>query len=390
MLISYSTDLSPEKWPLCHFKRILASKMQPYFFFWLVQLAASQAQLLVSVDEAEYAATLLRQNEHNSGRRRLWAETAGLPKCRSKQTSSDVRLIFIHVFKAAGSSIRHLLREYSLACRRSWGALVECDKGDLVGATSLKCRLKDVINSESVRGSRNRDVKVLEKNPSLEEVRKFDVIGGHLTFAVGGVYPPQYNVHYVTLVREPISSIVSGIRFVHPEFGLDEVIAAVNTYPGRSRFYSNAVNYLSANNSFAEAEANIATMFDVLGLVENYQVSIKLLQLFVDPSLSWKGWFESETKNKSPGQYTTNDILALLDGPTFSRLVNYTRNETQLYETALTAHANTCSAIVKNAARNLRVPEQELLLETPCSCELQRYDANGNHARTVTCSPLEV
>ena len=51
---------------------------------------------------------------------------------KARTVADEPVLLFIHVFKAAGSSVRELFRRYAERCGRRWACLVQCANADFV------------------------------------------------------------------------------------------------------------------------------------------------------------------------------------------------------------------------------------------------------------------
>lgn len=105
---------------------------------------------------------------------------------RRLTTNDDFVLLFIHVFKAAGSSMRTLLRRYAEKCQKRWACLVTCTEGGAERNGVVQCRLRDVVNlqRQAVFGRPPGRTK-LRRNPSSELLgQQADVLGGHFYYGM--------------------------------------------------------------------------------------------------------------------------------------------------------------------------------------------------------------
>lgn len=145
------------------------------------------------------------------------------------------RLVFIHMFKTAGSTIRTLFREYSKKCDRGWVCVTDCsdlDPSSFIGKESIdavwqpredsktwdnppKCRIKDQVTRTD-----SRDVE-FERPPDNERIRNnADILGGHLSLGVNPwAQQDHINVRYLTFVRDTPIKFVSGL--IYTTFQMD-------------------------------------------------------------------------------------------------------------------------------------------------------------------------
>lgn len=127
---------------------------------------------------------------------------------------------FVHIFKTAGSTLRHFFREYATTCRKTWVCLVECAA---VKPSSIQrgeywdpCKVKEVTD-----GRRDGQGFSRVKNSVLEQ--HVDVLGGH--FRIGSAdylfrgqstqatSPSSQSVRYIVFLREPKARFVSARLF---------------------------------------------------------------------------------------------------------------------------------------------------------------------------------
>lgn len=132
---------------------------------------------------------------------------------------------FVHVYKAAGSTIRTFFNKYAAICRKSWMVLVSCTEVESFSIQSdvnwKKCRVKEVVDGrKQIHYHESRKKRMLYPTVNntviLENV---DIIGGHMRIGtgdsifgntVGESVPP---VRHIVFLRDPKTRFVSGILY---------------------------------------------------------------------------------------------------------------------------------------------------------------------------------
>jgi hypothetical protein len=144
---------------------------------------------------------------------------------------TDVRPIFsfVHVYKAAGSTLRDFFERYSLICRKSWMVLISCTK---VKSSSIRanedwkgCRVKHVVNGRHVNLHNIGDAKAERPYPTVNNTilrENIDIFGGHIQIGSGDfihgnpavAFPAQTPpVRHIVFLRDPMARFVSGILY---------------------------------------------------------------------------------------------------------------------------------------------------------------------------------
>mmetsp|Transcript_67041 Transcript_67041/g.131487 ORF Transcript_67041/g.131487 Transcript_67041/m.131487 type:complete len:425 (-) Transcript_67041:7-1281(-) len=295
--------------------------------------------------------------------------------------ASNGQVVYFHIFKAAGSTVRSVLRGFADQCGVSLVILIQCGAhgGDPLvhGDGTVDCEVKDSDNLHA----RLHAGKAREAQTSLNALERAQIIGGHLDYSL--VSRGHFSsAALVTVLREPVSAFVSGLRYhadtilrgclgsQHRKHHCDGlrahtrlhgiVTSAVRDVGARNqtgKLVGNAVLYLSAHGKtnhptdpsqdwerVRESIGNLGT-FSVVGLVENFEVSMTLFQRFLDPEHTFKQWHPAHTKNSSPDSFGLADVLAKLPNATRSALDSALAGEHAIYAAALEAHARTCSAV---------------------------------------------
>ena len=82
------------------------------------------------------------------------------------------------------------------------------------------------------------------------------------------------------------------------------------------------------------------------GIVENWDVSMRMLQRFLDPTHGWRGWHNDDRRNVGKQAFSTASVLRQLGSTDELRLAAYVSRERALYAAAVAAHRATCRALL--------------------------------------------
>ncbi|KAJ8599606.1 hypothetical protein CTAYLR_004673 [Chrysophaeum taylorii] len=279
---------------------------------------------------------------------------------------SEVVLLFVHIFKAAGSSVRTLLRRYAEKCERKWVCLIECSEGGAEKNGVVQCRLRDTVNvGRQALFSRapGRHSK-LRRNPSAELVGlEAEVIGGHYYYGMHGILAPGRSYAYFTVLREPVATWISGIRYHDRALRSVESVAAAaaaSLPPTASKQkYANAMSYLvpadqrrgvSARVKLEISRTNLRD-FRVVGLVESWSATVDALAAVLDADLAIPSFWDrhkSLSRNTASGQFGGRDVVSILrrDETLWGRVRAFLDVETRLYADAIARHAHTCRQVL--------------------------------------------
>lgn len=278
-----------------------------------------------------------------------------------KEPSDDFVLLFVHVFKAAGSSMRALLRRYATKCERRWACLVQCSEGGLATRGYVPCRLRDTVNlsRESVFG-RPPGAKKLRRNPNAELLgRNAQILGGHFHFGMHQILGER-PFAYFTILREPAATWISGIRYHDKSLTKDQVVAAlVAALPDSPKpQYANAITYMLDNEQRKQpptrkleaARANLRHV-KLVGLVESWGTTIDMLQAVLDADRSISGFwqrYKTVEKNTANSRFSGDDVVRDLrrHHDTWTRVAQYLSVENAFYADALLAHLASCVSLL--------------------------------------------
>lgn len=296
-------------------------------------------------------------------RRLATHQTSGL-QCRPGSAgTSDTSVVFIHIFKAAGSTIRDIMRKYAESCDRSWACLIHCDKEDLVREVgskkkkiksvkrkAIRCDVKDTVNppGDDLEG---------ESTPRASELAGIDLLGGHVTYDLRVVFDPvpNHRVHFITVIRSPETSLISGFRQVHREWNFRQVQAAVRRVLEEGTLVTAAVKYLGSNSSsfhnardrsgwYAQAMSNLR-QFSLVGIMDKMDITMRMLEAWLDPSGGCPQCWVPEKRNPSTG-FQPEDVLASLTDEERRDLRALLRDENALYQVGQEMFHSTCASIL--------------------------------------------
>ncbi|KAL3823858.1 hypothetical protein ACHAXA_004130 [Cyclostephanos tholiformis] len=207
--------------------------------------------LVTTGEQRRHADSRMNTRNHHLARTYIPASTIDLPSytrdmarrairpapwtCGDKRVVVDpltnVRPIFsfVHVYKAAGSTLRDFFERYSLICRKSWMVLISCTK---VKSSSIRanedwegCRVKQVVNGRHVDLHNIDDAKGERPYPTVNNTilrENFDIYGGHIQIGSGDFihgrpvtdFPSQTPpVRHIVFLRDPMARFVSGIMY---------------------------------------------------------------------------------------------------------------------------------------------------------------------------------
>jgi len=289
---------------------------------------------------------------------------------KTRDVRSEPAVLFVHVFKAAGSSVRGIFRRYADKCQKRWACLVQCQRGGLPTRTTVPCRLRDMVNLNRrlVMGEDGR------RNPRTENLGALaHVVGGHFHYGMHAMVPPGRPYFYVTVVREPVSTWISGMRYHDKSLKTvqDVRLAAEKYLPRRSnRFYQNSLTYLGAVDGLplgrkapmpVKLVSALQNLEDVLvvGVVESWPTTIDLLQAMLDPSdgapYMWDRYREApRKKNTASKSLSSADVVRDLRGDGYwADIRRFLLFENAFYAAALARHALACKH-VRIAVSSLR------------------------------------
>ena len=298
--------------------------------------------------------------------------------------SPNHKLIFVHVFKTAGSSFRSFFRDYGMQCKKGVATIISCSN---VSSQSMYFSDPDEpwVPDCTVKELLNRSRKVIQKQTQM----KLSHLQQHADVAIGhfpyGLHSNWKNTltdefikpQYVTFFREPYSKYISGRLFVHEKkkWTFDEAVSEIKRgihEQKKEGIYNGYKKYLLTPEQREEGlkkniseqkwvdimKQNILDTHSIVGVIEEMPGSISLIQsvIDVDKTLTAKlnGLvYPESSKNKiakNQSTLSTSKVVAKLkeDEETWIILTEILTYEFQLYDFAVKVHDLQVEALKQN------------------------------------------
>ena len=324
--------------------------VQLYLGFRMNVGIANGPSLVSHLPEAEIESNAVG---HSSPIVRLGPKLDPIFRCTTKPTFRRNKLVFVHVFKTAGSTIRNFFDAYSDWCFAGWAIVVGCATvdADTIGSNRREglsphdddiwnatnpipgeppCCLKRTWNRT---GSKRWKMDVENRYVAQE----LDIIGGHLPLGVEDVWKKtahlstevqnSIGVTYLTFIRNAVDKLVSGTSYKTKDPTVDGVVDKIRTdveqYLARGEYQAKYGEYfitprqkkeyaqrgvtLTAEESAVEQMANLLEYNVVIGATERMSDSLHLLQSLIDEDGEATELFEefgmvtyNKTNNEKP------------------------------------------------------------------------------------------
>ncbi|CAM9509422.1 unnamed protein product [Scytosiphon promiscuus] len=296
------------------------------------------------------------------------AEEAGAA-ISPREEEPTTTLLFMHLWKCAGSSLRHLLRDWAEAKRQEIGIVVRC--ADPVNEEGKICMQRHALIDEEVQ---------------RPFIRRKQVVAGHFTW--GFQQRVQQPFVMFTTLRNPLELFVSGQQYLNRKASRhfahavslvqETMVQAIRNHYMRGGVMmpegmgnAKSVGFIyrlvdpvragspgeGANGSkplqtaAQEARDNLDT-FWLVGVIEQYQGFMAVLQAMMDPLQSERPLWESYSVgryNKSP--QGAGKVLAAID-PGLVREFNHTlHHQWEVYAHAVDLYKHRCFQMLHNGDR---------------------------------------
>lgn len=321
-----------------------------------------------------YVLSKLPKTYHSHVKSSIQAAIQPLWTCHGKSSTVVEKLLFVHVFKTAGSTMRSFFHNYANHCRRqSYATLTKCTNVDskrLASSSWSPCLLKDARKKGKYRH--------LNRKPVRRTDLDYTILGGH--FRLGLVdrlsNKPQQkqqrqqqfpNPKFRNLIffRNAAVKYVSGkvyIKSQNPKkkktITSSEIIRGIQSEMKHAerlqKYHSKYATYLltpeqhhqSHNWTYAQQVhimcQNLIDYNVTIGIVEEMSQSMEVLQHLMDPQHDVTPLFvrysqsNSSSRNISPiSSHGILDQLQREDRDTYQRLLNYVKWEQEVTDFAL-------------------------------------------------------
>jgi hypothetical protein len=334
------------------------------------------------------ALELLRSYDPGSQLPPFWncSSPRGGSEADPTKNASSGKLVFVHVYKTAGSSMRDLLKWYGRRCGPRSVAIVFGCSG--VSASTLnetvwreaKIEKEDGENRSRRSGGRACALSHAFDASSGREYNDgtfgrglyehVDVVGGHLPLGVHLPGPPHQDHHqqpggggevrYLTFVRDPLDKYVSGKLYSNRRRGWTAEDAIKRISYEISHLYRHGGHYekyskylltpaqreakMSVDDKVMTMQSNLAGMSVVVGVVERMDESYQLLQRVLDGAGELDKTFRLLRSHKlvrNKSALSTSDIVRQLkaNDPDFERQARVVlSSEYMVYDFAAKLH----------------------------------------------------
>ncbi len=301
-------------------------------------------------------------------------------KCTS--SPSQKKLIFVHVFKTAGSTFRQFFDEYGQSCNKGVTTIISCSQ---LSSSSLNsndpnipwepgCELKHTITRSSDNENGHSEmIYTKDKKVTTKHLQTYsDIVIGHLPLGIHKYWidpstQKEIEEQYIAFFREPYVKFVSGRLFVNQnkhwtlKKAVKEISKTIKTYYKNGNYYNGYIKYLTTpeQKEYGKEEQisngqwvhyinqNIIDMHVVVGIVESMSDSLELIQSLVDVDRERTEYFQSLIYPSHAGSLVANKselssskIVSILKEDTklwrmFEEIMKY---EFKIYNFALKVH----------------------------------------------------
>lgn len=268
------------------------------------------------------------------------------PLWSCSDTDRKKKLVFAHIFKTAGSTMRSLLRSYAEECNAGYVTVINCGAVNLESLRpgnnwekddefrsiqhGTDCKLKTTIfrnNTEFNQAGHEGPM-----NTTYLGEANVDIVSGHVAIGVDHEWKDDKGKHvdvqYLTFFRESTHKFVSAVLYLRPKLTFEEAVVQIKA-AARQRvesgdYLSDIANLMTPvqreefrkkNVTLTPEEGanlmiqNLKEQNILVGIVERMSESLEMLQHVVDKDGELDSLFESYGKIP-PGANETKEIKA--------------------------------------------------------------------------------
>ena len=243
------------------------------------------------------------------------------PMWSCKDKDRKKKLVFVHLFKTAGSTLRRLLRAYSETCNAGLNVVIGCAPvlpesirtGKWMRADKLPCTL-----SQTVCRNKTTIQKASPMNTTHLEESDADILAGHITMGTECDWKDENGKHvdvqYLAFFRESTQKFVSSILYLNPKLSFDESVEKVKSSVTRrlakSEYLDHSGYVITPAQTFKFRNAtltmderanlmmqNLKEKNVLVGIVERMSESLEMIQGVIDKDGDLDSMFESFGKS---------------------------------------------------------------------------------------------
>lgn len=300
--------------------------------------------------------------------------------CRKDIGASGRKVVFVHVFKTAGSTFRTVFHHYSAYCHRGYALLIYCsylsskslqsssnDDAPWITSRNETCKLKGLLLRNSTK---KKHTSIANRMTNHLLKHHVDFLLGHLPVGVHANWKLPHSgstaeVSYITFVRDAFSKYVSGVIFAKRKkiATFDGIVAEIRKRVRhareRGKYHDGYSGYfltpqqkdltLSLEERTQLILENLLRYNILIGVVERMPQSTLLLQYLLDRDRSLDDLFNrTHTPNATQGtglarnksKISTSAVLRELekDASFYEELREYLKYDCVIYAFAVQMH----------------------------------------------------
>lgn len=303
-------------------------------------------------------------------------------KSSDESPSPSRKLIFVHVFKTAGSSLRSFFFSYGKNCGKGVSLLIGCSEVSAASIKSTDPNQQWEPCKHKLTRKRNNDF-LDGKTISRHHLQKYaDILMGHLPVGVHEGWMDTSNEkpivpQYIAFFRDPYAKFVSSQLFINKmksekkwlneHQALIEIKEKIHHMSQRNSTYNAYSKYLTTPEQkfFGEkmkftkedwselVKKNLIKMNIIVGIVEDMNESMELMQSIIDVDKDITPLFESlirpEGLIRNKSRISTSNLVKSLktDEETWHMLTEVLKFEIDLYNFAIKLHKLQVDALRK-------------------------------------------
>lgn len=200
-------------------------------------------------------------------------------------------LVFVHVFKTGGSTVRQILRVLSSRCKFSMVVLVGCRNSSSTSLLStlrdrdaiVPCTVKEKTNDAMHASPRKKPA---NDRLSVSELLSFNIVAGHVPYRVF----THSTLMHMTWIRDPLHMLISSVTFGLVKSSKQSLSDAVesgisSSSPSSSRT-SDAAHVCQSHRNAHAPHMTLADAFGPYGALHVCDVIRRAVAKVTDPSTS--------------------------------------------------------------------------------------------------------
>eukprot|EP00934_Nitzschia_sp_Nitz4_P006423 Nitzschia sp. Nitz4//scaffold247_size31676//11422//13657//NITZ4_007928-RA/size31676-processed-gene-0.33-mRNA-1//1//CDS//3329543949//6413//frame0 len=288
-------------------------------------------------------------------------------------------LVFVHVFKTAGSTMRNFFQQYGQRqCPgSSCATLISCTNATIVAPangdnTWANCKMKNYLNRQ---GDVWQNSEKSQDNVNSTFLRdRVDIVGGH--FRIGRldhvVSDTPRNLRHVAFFRDAAAKYVSGVIFMQTtqyrsnrqrrkpsiKSVIEQIQQEVDNTDGFHKKYADYLLTPSQMQTCLQQTCSAKEMADIVkenliqynvtvGVVERMRESMDVLYHVMEPQSSdpetrvfYQSFASSKSRNVSPisTSQVMDELKSIRNGTTYANMLQYVRYEQEITDFALQLH----------------------------------------------------